>query len=330
MDGGSAAGTSGSGGRSSQDRDGGNAAGGGNAGGGGSNGGASAAGGTTGTGGASNAGGAAGNPGQFRKAVADDFCSLTQKYPCLSYTQGGTSDPTLCSHDLQAIQLQLGGDACVNQWASVMRCLMNTWGCPCDDTDPPPPNPTEPSCFIATWVESNACSTERGLFRDCQNDNRPPDLPTGSSMGTSGECDWGATENGCNVSCDRSSPQRGRLFEADCTGSPDAVQKCTCKLNEATLLEGIPGEQPKDFYADDCADVGQQLADGQCEKMVNCCFTWTPGDAGGGTSPEQCSCVSDPKSEGYDTCDALAKQGGGKVVDLCPRYLRPAGIFPGM
>jgi hypothetical protein len=149
-------------------------------------------------------------------------------------------------------------------------------------------------------------------------------------MGTSGSCDWGGLVDGCAASCDRSSPKQPRLFEADCTGSPDSVQKCTCKLNGATLLEGIPGAEPKDFYADDCADVGQQLADGKCEKMVNCCFTWRAADAGGGTGIDQCSCVSDPKSVGYDTCEALATQGSGKVVDLCTRYLPPSGTFPGM
>jgi hypothetical protein len=113
-----------------------------------------------------------------------------------------------------------------------------------------------------------------------------------------------------------------------CDGSPDGAQSCYCELNGLAISDGVPDTVVYPFYVDSCADAGQLLADGQCSKILNCCFTWMPVATGGMPSVQQCSCTSDPKRDGFDSCQAIATQGGGKVVDICPQYLSQRGGFP--
>ena len=127
---------------------------------------------------------------------------------------------------------------------------------------------------------------------------------------------------------------KGNAFGADCSqGVPGGPQGCLCTLNGVELPDGILGQDliqthGGEFWADDCKGVSQKLADGQCDRILNCCFTWKPQAMPGQTIAEQCSCLSDPTVMGVSTCQEVANLGGGKVVDLCPQYEQLGSTFP--
>jgi hypothetical protein len=70
------------------------------------------------------------------------------------------------------------------------------------------------------------------------------------------------------------------------------------------------------------------MSDGQCDQILNCCFTWTPAPVADVPSVEQCSCLSDPKTKGVSTCAEVAAKGHGKIVDICPENVLNSRPFP--
>jgi hypothetical protein len=76
------------------------------------------------------------------------------------------------------------------------------------------------------------------------------------------------------------------------------------------------------FWADDCIGVAQTMADGYCDRILDCCFTWSNAGL------PQCTCTSDPSAGGFESCDAAAAAGGGEVVNLCSQYQIAWAQFP--
>jgi len=208
---------------------------------------------------------------------------------------------------------------CFDAWADEMRCLTRVQArCPCNNDECSLHKPGE---------RPNPCPAEEQAFTDCNTIDHP--TPHGSVEGTAGKCFWDINEmGGCYAHCD---PRPNKhAFSADCPyGAPGGPQDCTCWVDGTRLIDGTWEDafdtQGGQFIGEDCVDIAQKLADGQCDKILNCCFTWKAQ----GEEVEQCSCLSDPTLKGVSTCAEVAALGGGKVVDICPQNVNIPPRFPG-
>jgi len=261
------------------------------------------------------------------KTLADGLCSLLAQYPCLSYpgaegfsTGGAAGAVTTCSQSEQIAASTIPGD-CFDAYAADMRCRTGFFRCPCTGND----------CILTSPGSlPSPCPAEEQAFSDCLGKHS---VPHGDTTGSARTCHWTIESNGsCNADCDTNAKE-GRYFSADCLdGAPGGPQECVCNLNGATLNDGTPQDifmtAGGGFLADDCAGIAQKMSDGQCDRVLNCCFTWTPVATPGVPTVERCSCLSDPKVKGLSTCAAVAAQGHGQVVALCPQFVSTGAAFP--
>jgi hypothetical protein len=268
-----------------------------------------------------------------RKQLADSLCSVLESYPCLTYEAQRSLLPgpsrmttaeqvSICTHDLQVVGFTNWGNVCFSEWAQEMKCLIGLpRQCPCDARNN--------ACYVGLPGSTpSPCPAEDQALAACS--AQDPSQQTHDVSGPGGKCHWYKDGNGvCGAYCD-GDPVHNASLGLQCDGSPDGAQACYCQLNGLALPDGVPTEfgHGVSFYADSCADAGQKLADGKCSSVLNCCFTWMTVAEAGKPSVQQCSCTSDPKRDGYDSCQAIATQGGGQVVDICPQYLTPMGGFP--
>jgi hypothetical protein len=249
-----------------------------------------------------------------RKQLVQDMCAILSKYPCVSTsfsdTQGLPGEDPVgdCERLLPVIQYaEYGGDKCWDEWVANAKCgSARTDYCPCDR-------------------DTNGCNLQIGNLEDCRNGVHA----SGYETGDAGKCYWYVGESPvCNVQCDN---QPNVFVGADCKGPPNGAQECFCTANGVFLgdqAEYIQKGSYRYWYGDDCADVARQFAAGKCKDILDCCFTWSYTPAGSSNPVEDCGCTADPKQAGYDTCEALAAAGNGKVVDYCPRYRPMPGTFP--
>jgi hypothetical protein len=256
-----------------------------------------------------------------KKQLVEALCSVLDEHPCVSWDQTAADERVLCSQ-VNQIDAATVPDDCFDEWAAEMKCLASwNWQCPCTGSD----------CILLFPLEllpeetsaSNRCPTEERAYSNCGTSTRD----YGSTTGSVRRCNWDwDPASGCDATC---VPTDDRLFTADClAGVPGGPQLCSCRANSTYLNDG-PNPDKTSFYADDCAGIAQKMSDGQCDRILDCCFTWVPKDAPGTTSTERCDCTSDPMKVGASTCAEVAALGGGKVVDICPQYAyRSPPVFP--
>lgn len=266
-----------------------------------------------------------------RAALVSNFCALLDQYPCLTYPSPTLStlpstrsaEIAFCNQDAQIASFNTWKDACFDEWTRAMQCLTSLPRmCPCTGND----------CnLVLPGERPSPCPSEEAALDACMSKVNHPSYTTTGSAGT---CLWQLDENNkCYVQCGEGSLTASKndllVFTADCNGPPNGPEACSCSVNGVPLHEGTFDDPTfgASFYATDCGDVSQKLSDGQCKNILNCCFTWFAVPGSGQPPVEQCSCLSDPMIKGLSSCDAVAAQGGGKVVDICPQYLFPSG-FP--
>ena len=64
--------------------------------------------------------------------------------------------------------------------------------------------------------------------------------------------------------------------------------ECNCRVNGRVLEDDVEGSA-RPYYASDCRDAAQRMADGDCIERLDCCFTY-PGPDG----VQFCACTADP------------------------------------
>jgi len=169
------------------------------------------------------------------------------------------------------------------------------------------------------------CETTKAALDSCSQSNRA----SGTVTGPVHTCTWEVDEHSpCTATCN-DNPKA--VIEADCMGSPIGHQDCSCAVNGQYLGDEsfyINAGYFLGWTATSCADAAEQLAAGKCQDILNCCFTWLSHDSPDAGPVERCGCTADPKAGGFDSCEAIAAQGHGKVVDICSRYMPNPGSFP--
>jgi hypothetical protein len=272
--------------------------------------------------GASSASGAAGmnqvDPfADARRQTVTNYCALLDTYPCLFYLPQRGGEPSSreqmiqgCRQDLEVQQASIWGDVCFDEWKAVLECLTAApWTCPCSPgmdcnlmTPGQSPGPFNGVCDTQA-AALTACSGATGNHADVS--------------GSAGTCTYFQSQvDGCYVQCFHDAG----VFESGCDGPVGGSQSCKCVLNGVVLRD--PANTSGWFWADDCIGVAQTMADGYCDRILDCCFTWS--NAG----QPQCTCTSDPSAGGFESCAAAAAAGGGEVVKLCPQYAMAWGQFP--
>jgi len=121
--------------------------------------------------------------------------------------------------------------------------------------------------------------------------------------GTYADCSYAPTsEPNCAVSCEFG----GNDAALTCTGGAGLPKQCGCAVNGHVIYG------PDPIFVRDCEDAARQAADGLCTSILDCCIKYV--DAG----QEVCAC-RDPRTFGYDSCQAMAKVAQGQIVDICPQ-----------
>jgi hypothetical protein len=258
-----------------------------------------------------------------RKELAQQLCGLLDKYPCLTLETGmqvvsPADQATYCQNLTESVEVIVAGNNCWNEWVAQIQCeLARTDWCPCTDY-----------CYFHVWDGDTPshCTDTKALLDRCEAGNTAFDRVTGKA----GTYEWSVEENGTCGGVSVLNPKG--LLEARCTGPANGPQTCSCYVNGVFIgdqAEYVHNGGSFSFWsASDCPDVAQQLAVGKCSDILNCCFTWTYNASPDAGPVEDCGCTADPTQAGYDSCEAMAAAGHGKVIDFCPRYRPDPGSFP--
>jgi hypothetical protein len=144
------------------------------------------------------------------------------------------------------------------------------------------------------------CATENAALLACVAKN-PGWVEVEGTYATCGYATNPAAD--CSVSCEFGA--NSALLT--CKGALGLPKQCGCAINGHIV---IPGPNP--IFVRDCEDAARQAADGLCTSIIDCCIKYV--DAG----QEVCAC-RDPRTFGYDNCQAMAKVAQGQIVDICPQ-----------
>jgi hypothetical protein len=250
-----------------------------------------------------------------RAELIHDFCQTLADQDCLRGFVGpgtisaqatgcGLDDRVLaCEQDSLFYALRNPAD-CEDEW----RALLN--------------------CHIAADHTPETCSDANGIGRNTQGDpTGPPCDAEGSALET---CALSSPSNGgritgsrgfcyyrvmheqpsrCHILC----PVGDNQFTLDCTTLPGLPTQCICNVNDHVLNDDSTGKHA--VYAADCSEAARAVVDGECIDRLDCCFTYKSP-----SGTEYCTCTSDPGARGYASCEDAAREGGGAVVPICPKY----------
>jgi hypothetical protein len=253
-----------------------------------------------------------------KKTLVADVCDALLKDPCLSYPQADNfnvrtlADTVTFCDQVEQIGAAEIPEACFDAWSADIKCLAQTNHCPCTGND----------CILQfPGLRPSRCPAEEDVFEQCV--NTMSDNSYGDTSGSARTCHWTTYSGGlCGAFCDGT---MDRQFVANCIlGAPGGPQQCVCSSGGMLLHDGTPDDVFRtdggSFLADDCKGIAQKMSDGQCDRILDCCFTWQPVSTDGKPTVEQCDCLSDPTVKGVSTCAEVAALGHGKVVDICPKY----------
>jgi hypothetical protein len=260
-----------------------------------------------------------------RKNYIAQLCELTTKYSCVSPVldvdfETGPTEQRLerCQQELDSIEYQSYGTQCWDEWVANAKCgIARTDYCPCSENDC--------NLYLTNFDFGLPCMQTKQALSACEQKY----YTGGTSSGKAGTCQYNlGGGQGCNVAC-LDDPKNA--LSVQCSGAANGAQSCSCYDNGVFL--GDIGQHAalgayEFWYGNDCADVAQHMADGECSDILNCCVSWTYTPEGSSTPVDDCGCTADPKQAGYATCEAFAAAGSGKVVDSCWRYQPMPGTFP--
>jgi hypothetical protein len=258
-----------------------------------------------------------------RAQVISEYCALIEQYPCLSWPSSIAGLPTngsieeqieYCEMSMEIFYYNAVHPDCYQQWEALHRCYAShERSCPCDGQqwgcDAP---------YDSAANHWETCLQEQIAYNNCefwlQNDQNF-DIE-GERATCSGHVR--ANDHGdCDIQCDISLDY---YFWATCEGPADGPVRCKCYLNRETLSD-IFADGPDYYYASDCREATQAMADGRCIDIINCCMSWTDSDGN-----DVCGCTADPtrpylgRETGATSCQELADLVEGEVVDLCPEH----------
>jgi hypothetical protein len=194
--------------------------------------------------------------------------------------------------------------ACEQQWRALIACEI--------EANRTPGNCVAAGALAPMFSEPNPCPAERDAYDTCSSGQRGPFVDVTGSRGTC-RYSYPSTFGKCSVGC-----AVGRnLFSGWCDVVPGVAAECHCSVNSRDLGDDVDGVV-RPFYASDCQDAAQRMANGECIERLDCCFTY-PGPGGA----EFCACTADPALGGWSSCEVAAGASGGKVVEICPQYVGP-------
>jgi hypothetical protein len=191
---------------------------------------------------------------------------------------------------------------CEQEWRAMVACEI--------EANRTPGSCTSTGAIGPLLTQPNPCQVAVDAYSGCTYGKRGTGLEVTGSRGTCfylDQRDYGK----CLITCE---VDRNR-FGSSCEVAPGFPAECTCSVNGRDLGDDVDLSFWA-FYASDCRDAAQRVANGECIERLDCCFTYlSPGGA------EYCACTADPAQGGWSSCEAAAQAGGGKVVDICPQYV---------
>jgi hypothetical protein len=202
---------------------------------------------------------------------------------------------------------------CEDEWRALLNCQIAA-------------DHTPEQCAEFNGIGANSqgdptgtpCDAAGATFEKCVEGHFTTGSTTPTTVtGSRGTCQYAVapeSPNQCSVDC----YLKQAVFSANCSNAPGLPFECFCRVNAHALPDNFADRYQ--FFASDCRDAAQTVADGECINRLDCCFTYF---STAGT--EYCECTSDPGGRGYPSCEAAAREGGGKVVAICPQYKVDAG-----
>jgi hypothetical protein len=251
-----------------------------------------------------------------RAALIHDACQALAEQDCLHLLPNigtisrGLSGCSLaeqvlgCEQDALVYVARQIEPACVQQWRALIACEI--------EANSTPGNCAAAGAIAPMFSEPNPCPAERAAYDTCSAGQRAPSIEVIGSRGTCGYS-YPGNFGKCVVSC----AVGKNLFSGICDIVPGVAAECSCGVNGRDLEDDLDGAV-RPFYASDCRDAAQRMANGECVERLDCCFTY-PGSGGA----EFCACTADPALGGWPSCEAAAQASGGKVVEICPQYVGP-------
>ena len=238
-----------------------------------------------------------------RAALIHDYCVTLQRDNCIGliggqsfiYEQarGCSTEGKIAACELDrryeyALMIQ---PPCDDEWQTAIRCMAaQTFT-------------SQDLCIGASLFSTPpaACGAEQSALLECTSKNNTW-MPV---HGAKARCDYSAsgTLGGCEVACTLGN----NGFLSLCGGPTGLPLRCSCLVNGQEL--GGLDWQLTTFYASDCAEAAQRIADGAwCINRLDCCLKWTEG------GKELCQCGSETG------CAQAAETRGATRVEKCPQY----------
>jgi len=240
--------------------------------------------------------------------AVEAYCQSLGKQGCLA---NAVDLPASCTMDARVdgcVQQVLGSyaaqvpSACQDAWRQDIACgATSVFAAPlCEGAN----------LLGGTYGAAATCAAENAALSACV---QKKDSIESHVEGSYADCAYWEEGGACTVFCQFG----GNDAALTCQGAEGLPRQCSCSINGHVLTPS--GGSP--VFVNDCADAARQAADGHCTSRVDCCIQYV--DEGN----EVCDCF-DPKSFGYDSCQAMADFGNGKIVNLCPQLMPIGGCWP--
>jgi hypothetical protein len=263
---------------------------------------------------------------QQRAALIHAFCAALQQHSCLDtfadfagvskQARYCTVDDRIlaCEQDTLYDYVRSVTPECDDEWQTAINCAISA--------DYTASKCKQPLSITQNWHGDppGPCDADKDALEKCMQGTNPYASVTGSRA----TCQYGPSNRdprSCLVQC-----QVGKnWYHAECSGPPGLPLACDCNLNGVSLPDD--GDFMSGYlFAGDCRQAAQFMADGHCVARTDCCFTFFDRE----TPPaEHCVCTADPTNLFGPSCEAAAQTGGGRVVELCPKYaLNPGWCWP--
>ncbi|HET6345107.1 MAG TPA: hypothetical protein VFH51_09245, partial [Myxococcota bacterium] len=210
----------------------------------------------------------------------------------------------ICTENTQRSQREIFGDRCFLEWQLYAECAIKQQDrCPCDGDG-------GNYCAFTPEVQyfGPGCEAQAAALAKCG-------VATGGSgkeTGSAGTYEWADGEFGCTV---QGLAKNGvDMIQTWCQGPLGGPQACSCKVNGRQVVDDVRAQNGGDgpLYADDCRDVANQLSEGRCADILDCCYEYDSAT---------CRC-GNPALVGVKSCAEWASSLKATQVPICDA-LRP-------
>jgi len=232
---------------------------------------------------------------------ARDFCTTLGAHDCfrtgvimtsLACTAGQMIDDCMAQalwfHD------EYIAPECEDAWSKVFECGASSGSAAglC----------TQTSLYGLAMAPPATCAAENAAVRECWEQYKPSDGV--EVTGSYAKCYYANGPSSCTVRC----PVGEQTATLACQGKNGSPMQCACHINDHAV------NAYDAVFVNDCAEAGQQAANGLCSSLLDCCFEYADG------AKQSCMCT-DPARFGYSSCEAMMAVAAGKKVDICPELL---------